>query len=192
MTMDKLVNSSSIIITLDVDDLLFDRLQQIDSITQDAVVEINSVNPHLLETSIKQFPNICIGAGNITTLDELEECHQTGVNFMTSPGFMPEIVQTADLYNMTYLPSISTISEAMHAISIGCQNLRTLPTSIALCTMLNRYLPQLKLYPANVSIETIKRYLSLPFVAAVSILTPDSQILEDIYNCESEVLEFES
>ena len=189
--MDKLINSSSIIITLDVDDFLFDRLQQINTINNSAVVEINSVNANLLKAAINQFPNLCLGAGNITTLDELEECYQTGVAFMTSPGFMPEMVQTADMYNMTYLPSIATISEAMQALSVGCQNLRTLPTSISLCTILNKCLPQLKLFPANVAEETIKRYLSLSFVAAVSILNPDQQLIQNIYNYESALMEFE-
>ena len=190
MTIDKLISSSSIIITLDVDDFLFDKLQQINTFKVSTVVEINSVNANLLKTAIKQFPDLRIGAGNITTLDELEECHQTGVAFITSPGFMPEMVQTADMYNMTYLPSIATISEAMQAMSVGCQNLRVLPTSIALCTILNKCLPQLKLFPANVTEETIKRYLSLPFVSCVSILNPDQQLLQDLYNYESAVMDF--
>ena len=191
MNIDKLITPESIIITLDVDDFLFDHLQQINQITNSAVVEINSVNSNLLTTAIKQFPTLCIGAGNITTLDELEICQQTDVEFITSPGFLPEMVQTADMYNITYLPSISTISEAMHAISIGCQNLRVLPTSIALCTTLYRYLPQLKLFPANVTEESIKRYLSLPFVGAISLLNPDPQLLQAVYNYECEIMELE-
>src|SRR3990167_1679279 len=135
MTIDKLINSDSLIITLDVDDLLFDKLHELTQIKDaGAIVEVNSVNPDVLKTVIAQFPSLCVGAGNVTTLDELEECHQTGVEFMTSPGFLPEMAQTADLYNMTYLPSIATISEAMQALAAGCQNLRVLPTSIALCT----------------------------------------------------------
>ncbi len=175
--MDKLIDSQSIIISLDVDALLFDRLQKIAQ-TEFSVIEINSVEPKILSKVLDKFPMLRIGAGNIIDTQQLEVCYQAGAHFITSPGFSPAIAQTANIYSINYLPGVATISEAMHAMSLGIQHVRPYPANLSFCTLLNKSLPLLRLYPAEIEWEEAELFLNLPAVAAVSILNPEQKQLQ--------------
>ena len=179
MVMDKITENQTIIISLDVDALLFDKLQ---FITQAGftVVELNGVDQSTLRTALQSFPQLRIGAGNVLTTQQLEDYYQTGAHFVTSPGFLPAIAQTANIYSINYLPGIATISEAMQAMAIGCHYVRPFPASLTLCTLLNKYLPLLRLFPAEIEWDEADHFLNLPAVAAVSILNPEKKQLQSL------------
>ena len=181
MLIDKLIGTQSIIITLDVDTLLFEKLQKI-SDAGFSVVEINCIEPNLLRKLLNAFPMLRIGAGNIINVQQLEDCHQAGVHFITSPGFLPAIAQTAAIYSINYLPGVATMSEAMHAIHLGCQNVRPFPANLAFCTHLNKCLPLLRLFPADIEWDEAEHFLNLPSVAAVSIINPELKQLQTLRN----------
>jgi len=126
---------------------------------------------------MSDFPGLRVGAGNICSLQQLQDCYEAGVHFVSSPGFLPSIAQTAAVYSINYLPGIATISEAMQVIELGYHQVRPYPANLALCASLNKYLPTLRLFPAEIEWEAAEHYLSLPSVAAVSILNPDSRQL---------------
>jgi 2-dehydro-3-deoxyphosphogluconate aldolase/(4S)-4-hydroxy-2-oxoglutarate aldolase len=112
MSIDKLLGNQSVIVSLDVDNFLFQRLEQITEAGFN-LIEINSTDPKLLAQILAQCPNIKIGAGGIIDTQQLENCYQAGVHFASSPGFLPAIAHTANVYSMNYLPGVATISEAM-------------------------------------------------------------------------------
>ena len=170
-----LVNES-IIITLDVDTLLFDTLKQI---TQAGfkTVELNSADPTLLQKVRHEFPELHLGVGNIITAQALEDAYQAGAHFITSPGFLASLAQTASIYSMNYLPGIATCSEAMQVIALGYQQARPYPSNLSFCTLINKCMPTLRLFPAEVKWDEADYYLSLPAVAGISILNPDQKRL---------------
>lgn len=172
MLLDQLLGNQSVIISLDVDNLLFEKLAQITRAGFN-LVEINSTDSKTLEQSIKEFPDIKIGASGIITTQQLENCYQAGVHFASSPGYLPSIAQTANVYSMNYLPGVATISEAMAAINLGYQQVRPFPASLAFCTLLNRCLQGLNLFPAEIEWDEVEHFLNLPAIAAVSIHNPD-------------------
>lgn len=176
MMTDKLFGNQSIIVTLDVDALLFDRLKQIAQ-AGFSVVEINCHEQNLLHKILQDFPSLRIGAGNIISTQQLEDCYQAGVHFVSSPGFLPAIAQTAAIYSINYLPGIATISEAMQVMALGYHQARPYPADLAFCASLNKCIPMLRLFPAEVEWDEAEHYLSLPAVAAVSILNPESKHL---------------
>lgn len=176
---DKLNSSQSVIITLDVDAFLFDKLKQVVQ-SGFSVTEINSSEPTLFQKILSDFPSLRIGAGNITNSQQLEDCHQAGVHFVTSPGFLSTLAQTASMYSINYLPSIATVSEGMAAMALGCHHVRVFPASFSLCSLLNKSLPFLRLFPAEIEWDNIEHFLNLPAVAAVSILNPEILQLKQI------------
>lgn len=176
---DKFFDNQFIIITLDVDALLFDRLKHIAN-AGFSVVEINSSEQAILKKVLHDFPNLRIGAGNIITIQQLEDCYQAGVHFASSPGFVPAIAQTAAVYGMNYLPGIATVSEAMQVMALGYHQARPYPATLAFCASLNKCLPMLRLFPAEVEWEETEHYLSLPAVAAVSIINPEKKQLQSL------------
>lgn len=174
--MKKLFGKQSIVITLDVNKFLYDRLEKIAQ-TEFSVVEINCVDGTILTKALHDFPMLNIGAGNIIDTQQLETCYQAGVSFITSPGFIPAIAQTATIYSINYFPGVATLSEAMQALASGCQRVRPYPANRNFCTLLNKCLPMLDLFPAEIAWEEIENYLDLPGVAGVSVLNPESQHL---------------
>lgn len=176
MIIDKLLNNQSVIVSLDVDNCLFERLQQIID-AGFSIVEINSTGQELLSKIMMQFPNIKIGAGGITNTEQLEQCYHAGVQFASSPGFLPAIAQTASIYSMNYLPGVATISEAMAAMNIGYKQVRPFPANLTFCTLLNKCLPDLNLFPADIEWDEAEHFLNLPSVSAVSIHNPNKKQL---------------
>lgn len=179
MLMDKLIGPHSVIITLDADAFLFDKLKKIGE-ADFTVVEINSVDPRILQSALQSFPSLRIGAGNIINTQQLEDCSHAGVDFVTSPGFLPALVQTAAIYSINYLPGVATLSEAMQAMSLGCHHVRPFPATLSFCTLVNKYLPLLRLFPAEVDWEEAEHFLNLPSVASVSIINPEMKQLTSL------------
>ena len=177
--MDNLIENQSIIITLDVDEHLFNKLDKIVHFGY-SVVEINSTDQNLLKNVIQTYPMLRIGAGNIIDTQQLEIGYRAGVHFMTSPGLLPAIAQTANIYSIHYLPGVSTISEAMQAFAIGCQHVRPYPANYKLCMNLSKILPLMRLFPADVGSEDIEHFLAVPGVTAVSLLNPKMNQLQSI------------
>ncbi len=103
MSIDKILNNQSVIISLDVDNFLFERLEQINT-AGFGMVEINSTDEPLLRKIIEYCPDLKIGASGITTTQQLEDCYQAKVHFASSPGFLSALAQTANVYSMNYLP----------------------------------------------------------------------------------------
>jgi 2-dehydro-3-deoxyphosphogluconate aldolase/(4S)-4-hydroxy-2-oxoglutarate aldolase len=176
MILEKFLENQSIIVSLDVDNYLFQRLEQIIEAGFN-LIEINSTDPKLLSQALTQCTNVKIGAGGIINTQQLEQCYEAGVHFVSSPGFLSEIAQTANVYSMNYLPGVATVSEAMSAMSLGYQQVRPFPANLSFCTLLNRCLPDLKLFPAEIEWEEAEHFLNLPAVAAVSIHNPDKKQL---------------
>lgn len=174
---DTLTMNQSIIITLDVDALLFKKIEEIYN-AGFSVIEINSAEPTLLKKVLQDFPMLRVGAGNVISTQQLEDCYQVGVDFVTSPGFLASIAQTANVYSIHYLPGIATLSEAMQASQVGCQHVRPFPASLPFCAQLNKCLPLLRLFPAEVEWEEAEHFLTLPSVAAVSIINPEINQLQ--------------
>ncbi|BCA95902.1 2-dehydro-3-deoxyphosphooctonate aldolase [Legionella antarctica] len=176
MIIDKFLGNQSVIVSLDVDNFLFQRLEQIIDAGFN-LIEINSTEQDLLSQIIKQYPNIKTGAGGIIDTQQLEICYQAGVHFASSPGLLPAIAQTANVYSMNYLPGVATISEAMTAMSLGYQHVRPFPATLDFCTLLNNALPSLNLFPAEIEWEDAEHFMNLPAVAAVTIHNPDQKQL---------------
>jgi 2-dehydro-3-deoxyphosphogluconate aldolase/(4S)-4-hydroxy-2-oxoglutarate aldolase len=176
MLIDKFLGNQSIIVSLDVDNFLLQRLEQIIE-AGFTLIEINSTEKKLLSQIMKQYPDIKIGSGGIIDTQQLENCYQAGVHFASSPGFLPAIAQTANVYSMNYWPGVATISEAMAAMNLGYQQVRPFPANLAFCTLLNKSLPNLNLFPAEIEWEEAEHFLNLPAVAAVSIHNPDKKQL---------------
>jgi|TARA_R110002126_G_scaffold1177_1_gene6992 2-dehydro-3-deoxyphosphogluconate aldolase/(4S)-4-hydroxy-2-oxoglutarate aldolase len=167
----------SLIITLDVDASLLSQLQQIED-AGFSVVELNNAEPAILTDVIKKYPGLRLGVSNILNTDQLEAVQKAGAHFGSSPGFMPSLIQTANIYNFHYLPGVATPSEAMQAAALGCQHVRPLPATLSFCTLLNKYLPNLRLFPADVTQKEAEKLLKLDSVSAVSVLNPELQLCE--------------
>ena len=65
----------------------------------------------------------------------------------------------------------------MQVMALGYHQARPYPANLAFCASLNKCLPMLRLFPAEMEWEEAEHYLSLPSVAAVSIINPENKHL---------------
>lgn len=176
---DGFISRNSIVISLDVDALLFNKLEEL--VKADfTMIEINSSEPYLLKKAMQDFPRIQIGAGNVINSQQLEDCCNAGVSFITSPGFLAPLAQTAEMFSVKYIPGIATISEGMQVLALDKHNVKVLPANLELCKTLSQTLPLLSLFPSNVAIKDVKEYLKIPGVTAVNLANPDLQELTSL------------
>lgn len=177
-----LFGKQPIIVSLDIDAYVEKKIELLVNagITN---IELLSCSANLVTHLRRRLPDIKIGLGNILNLEQLEMGHLMKFDFLSSPGFLPSLVNTAQVYQMNYLPGICSISEAMQAMAMGCHDVRLAPSDLKLCQNVCQYCPSLKLYPMDVDWGHIEQYLDLPSVAAVGLSNPDD--LQMIQICES-------
>lgn len=179
MLNDKLFTSHSIIISLDADSYLFEKLNQINC-NEFPVVEINTYEPEILKKVIRDYPSLRVGAGNIINPQQLEASYEAGIHFASSPGFLPAIAQTASIYSINYIPGITTLSEAMQVLALGYYQAKPYPADLTFCNLLNKHLPRLRLFPADIEVNKVESYLNLPSVAAITLNNPEINQLETL------------
>lgn len=179
MKIDPIFDNQPVIITLDIDSLLFDKIERVAQ-SEYTVIEINGIDAFMLERVLIEFSHLKIGVGNVVSAQQLEDAYQAGAHFVTSPGVLPALIQMAQIYSINYMPGVATLSEAMQASALGCQSVRPFPATLSFCGLLNKYLPLLRLFPAEVARDEMVHFLNIPMVSAVSLINPEIRVLEAI------------
>jgi 2-dehydro-3-deoxyphosphogluconate aldolase/(4S)-4-hydroxy-2-oxoglutarate aldolase len=72
-----------------------------------------------------------VGAGTVTTPEELKEVAAAGAVFAISPGLTPELLDAANGGTIALIPGISTISELMTGINRGYSHFKFFPAEAA-------------------------------------------------------------
>jgi 2-dehydro-3-deoxyphosphogluconate aldolase/(4S)-4-hydroxy-2-oxoglutarate aldolase len=178
-----LFGKQPLIVSLDIDAQVEQRIEQLISAGLN-YIELLQANASLLKHLRTKHPKLKIGLGNIHTVEQLTDAYHMGFDFMTSPGFYAPLALTANQYHLNYIPGVSSMSDAMAILNLDIHHARPCPGNLELCIMLNKYCPQLKLYPMDIEWEDIEQFLDLPSVAAVGLSNPDHlqmlQIAESI------------
>ena len=83
------------------------------------------------ENVINECPDMHVGIGTVTYVEQLRRAKETGAKFCVSPGMTERLVNTAGKLEMPYLPGVSTVSEVMAAQEIGLRYLKFFPAESA-------------------------------------------------------------
>jgi len=79
----------------------------------------------------REFPHLLVGAGTITTLDQLKTAVDCGCDFLVSPGFNPPIVEEARKRGILLIPGVNTPSLVEQAMWGGLQYLKFFPAQVS-------------------------------------------------------------
>jgi 2-dehydro-3-deoxyphosphogluconate aldolase/(4S)-4-hydroxy-2-oxoglutarate aldolase len=96
------------------------------------IVEITMTTPGALEVIndlAKRFPDMAVGAGTILDEETARRCVEAGARFLTSPGFVPEVVAYAKRVDVVVLPGAMTPTEVISAWKAGSDFVKVFPTS---------------------------------------------------------------
>jgi 2-dehydro-3-deoxyphosphogluconate aldolase/(4S)-4-hydroxy-2-oxoglutarate aldolase len=95
------------------------------------VVEITLTVPGALEVIdylANRYPDMAVGAGTVLDEEAARLCVEAGARFLTSPGFVPEVVAYANEVNVVVLPGALTPSEIIAAWKAGSDLVKIFPT----------------------------------------------------------------
>jgi 2-dehydro-3-deoxyphosphogluconate aldolase/(4S)-4-hydroxy-2-oxoglutarate aldolase len=178
-----LFGKQPLIVSLDIDAHVEQKIDQLYKAGLNTI-ELLQANAPLVSVLKAKYPQLKIGLGNIHHVDQLTYAYEIGMDFMSSVGFDAALAKTANIYQMNYLPGVCNMSDAMNILNLGMHHARPCPGDLSLCNLLNKYAPELKLFPIDVEWEMIDQFLDLPSVAAVGLTNPDQlqliQITESI------------
>lgn len=128
------------------------------------------------------YPDLIVGAGTITRVEELAALEQAGGQFAVSPGATPALLEAMVASPLACLPGIASVSEALTVRDAGMRAVKVFPASVlggpAFLKSLAPVLPDLHFCPTGgVGLETLASYLACPRVFAFGASWPCKQDL---------------
>ncbi|MFW5808700.1 MAG: bifunctional 4-hydroxy-2-oxoglutarate aldolase/2-dehydro-3-deoxy-phosphogluconate aldolase [Spirochaetota bacterium] len=119
----------------------------------------------------KNFPELHIGAGTLTSTDALQQAIDAGSQFFVSPGFNPKTVEYAALKGVTLIPGVSNPSLVEQAGEYGLNVLKFFPAEhsggIGMLQAMGAVYPDVSFIPTGgITPDNINNYLKLDNVAA--------------------------
>jgi 2-dehydro-3-deoxyphosphogluconate aldolase / (4S)-4-hydroxy-2-oxoglutarate aldolase len=76
--------------------------------TESAIENIHSV--------AKEFPDFCVGAGSVLSMDALKKARDAGASFCVAPGMDPELIDYAATQDIAFVPGVATPTELNTAL----------------------------------------------------------------------------
>jgi Entner-Doudoroff aldolase len=78
----------------------------------------------------RELPGLIVGAGSVITPGLGESAIQAGAHFLVSPGTNDALLQFAADCRVPFLPGVSTVSESMRVLALGCTAAKLFPVDL--------------------------------------------------------------
>lgn len=146
------------------------------------VLEITLRTPHgikAIEQVRKALPDVWVGAGTVTGINQYRDAESAGAQFVITPGVTDAILEFGLTSESPLLPGISTVSELMTGWALGYREFKFFPAEVsggipALKSFAGPFADATFCPTGGIRRETARDYLALSNVAAVggTWLTP--------------------
>ena len=116
-------------------------------------------------------PEMLVGAGTVTSLDQAKRAVEAGAKFIVTPGFSDEVTAYATAQGMPVFPGVCTPTEIMMTLRYNLPVVKFFPAGnyggLATIKALNGPFPALKFMPTGgVSASNLQEYLSYKNIIA--------------------------
>lgn len=94
-------------------------------------VPLNSPQPlDSIAALARDHPGVLVGAGTVTTAEQVRQVHEAGGRLVVSPHFDAQVVAHAVALGMACIPGVATPSEAFGALAAGATALKLFPAEM--------------------------------------------------------------
>lgn len=137
-----------------------------------AEVTLRSANAMQVLAAMKhRQPMLCVGAGTVLTVEQVNQVAALGADFAVSPGLNPTVVQAAQQIGLPMIPGINNPSDIERALSLDLTTVKFFPAEASggvafLKAILAPYRMISVMPTGGISPENLKDYLKLPQVIA--------------------------
>lgn len=149
----------------------------VDSLAESGMtsIEITLRTTRALEAiaSASAHGRLTVGAGTVVNPDQVDQVADAGADFIVSPGFDEEVVESARRRGLAVLPGVATASEIQRAARIGLEAVKFFPAQqlggVRAIAALSGPFPAMRFMPSGgVNASNLAEYLGEPSVFAVS------------------------
>ncbi len=117
------------------------------------------------------YPEIAVGAGTLTSVEQARRALDAGASFFVSPGFHKGITEFAIQNNIPIYPGVCTPTELMMAMEYGLPVVKFFPAGqyggLKTIKALSGPFPRMKFMPTGgINQDNIREYLAEPCVIA--------------------------
>lgn len=125
-----------------------------------------------IRAACRAFPDALVGAGTVTTTDQVDAAVDAGAHFIVSPGIDERVVERTLTRGLTPLPGCATASDVMKARSLGLDAVKFFPAEasggVEMLRALAAPFPGLRFVPTGgIDATSMSRYLAERRVLAV-------------------------
>lgn len=116
-------------------------------------------------------PDMIVGAGTVTTVEQIDTVIAAGGQFIVTPGFDPELVAYAQKKNIPIYPGCTTPTDYHAALKFGLSVLKFFPAEqsggLAKIKAMSAPFPQFKVMPTGgINLKNLADYIASPVIAA--------------------------
>jgi 2-dehydro-3-deoxyphosphogluconate aldolase/(4S)-4-hydroxy-2-oxoglutarate aldolase len=125
-----------------------------------------------IERIAAEVPGAIVGAGTVTTAEQLHAVRAAGAQFVVSPGCTDALAQAAKQAGGVFLPGAVTASEVLRLLEHGISLMKFFPAEtsggVAAIKALGGPFPDIRFCPTGgIGLELAPRYLELPNVVCI-------------------------
>lgn len=119
----------------------------------------------------KEFPQVCVGAGTVLTVEQAERALVAGAKFIVSPGFSRELVLYCQKRQIPVFPGGVTPTEIMQILGMGIRVVKFFPAQdmggLEAIKALAAPFPGVRFMPTGgINEKNLREYLQNPKIAA--------------------------
>ncbi|MDD2588890.1 MAG: bifunctional 4-hydroxy-2-oxoglutarate aldolase/2-dehydro-3-deoxy-phosphogluconate aldolase [Atopobiaceae bacterium] len=125
-----------------------------------------------IRTMCAAHPEMCVGAGTVLTVEQVDDAVAAGAEFIVSPGFDAEVVQHCIDIQVPVMPACVTPTEIIQALKLGLHVTKFFPAaqygglatikSLSAPFVGHRFMPT-----GGVNLDNLADYLACPNIIAV-------------------------
>lgn len=120
----------------------------------------------------KACPEVLVGAGTVTSIEQAKSAIAAGAKFVLAPGFDPEVVDYCISKKVPMIPGVSSATQIEQAAKRGLKLVKLFPASVlggpAMIKALGGPFPDMMFMPTGgVNTDNVVDYAKLPNVFAV-------------------------
>lgn len=116
-------------------------------------------------------PEMLVGAGTVLTVEQVQQAHAAGAQFIVSPGFDAKIVEATLTLGMLPLPGCTTATAIQMALSYGLEVVKFFPAEqsggLSMIKALHAPFSMVRFMPTGgVSLDNLGSYAASPAILA--------------------------
>ena len=116
-------------------------------------------------------PDMIVGAGTVTTKENIDATIAAGGQFIVTPGFDPELVAYAQEKHIPIFPGCTTPTDYHAALKFGLELIKFFPAEqsggLAKIKAMSAPFPQFKVMPTGgISLKNLGEYIKAPVICA--------------------------